>query len=694
MKNTYSKKVKFIACFTAANMLWQIIFPTAAMALTSGPNQPELTSFEPVGTNQMVDLFSGDFTYNLPLLTVPGPNGGYPINLAYHAGVGMEEEASWVGLGWNINPGVINKQMRGIPDEFDGTDQIIKQTHFKPSLSYGFEMTPIEKELAGISMNGISWQAHWNNHKGIGMGIGLTAPFKDVSKSGFSSTLRLNYSSNGGGLDVDPSISYASQNKDKNTKHEFGVGFSMNSISGTKAVNYSIDKQKEKSSGNRNYSLAGSTFVSSSFIPYSENKTFGTEERLGISFGSSASVVSYLKNKNIKGYSAENILISNVESINAYGYNNFHKATGDVNALTDHNRERDVPVVKTSPHLPIPQQTYDIYSVNGQGIGHTFRPYRSEIGYLTDKETKNKSIGTNFRAEFGFGTATNIGADLGFNHTNSYVGMWKDANSYAPVKNLIYRSQGNQTNEVESPFYEPFYFKSMGSTAVNNNNKNTIGGDRAVKFNLKLKYETGPANFAFNPILSGNNVTDNSGNNYLIPNNYDNFRTERDARVEHIQYRTNSEIISTEHYRYNMSNGFSNYAKHLNYINTFNGWGSNSQGWNYAHHNNKPHHIGEIVSVNPDGNKYVYGIPVYNKVHKEVSFSVDGPSSVNQSSIQNKTVQYFSTGNNPDNSIKNNKGEDNLFVSNSMPEYVTAYLLTCIYSRLLCKVQLYQRRFV
>ena len=33
----------------------------------------------------MVDLFSGDFSYNVPLLDV----GGYPVNIAYHSGVGM-----------------------------------------------------------------------------------------------------------------------------------------------------------------------------------------------------------------------------------------------------------------------------------------------------------------------------------------------------------------------------------------------------------------------------------------------------------------------------------------------------------------------------------------------------------------------------------------------------------------------------
>ena len=92
----------------------------------------EVDSFEPVGTTQMVDLFSGDFNYNIPLFDV----GGYPVNLAYHGGIGMEQEASWVGLGWNINPGAINRSMRGIPDDFKG-DEIKKEFNIKDNVTYG-----------------------------------------------------------------------------------------------------------------------------------------------------------------------------------------------------------------------------------------------------------------------------------------------------------------------------------------------------------------------------------------------------------------------------------------------------------------------------------------------------------------------------------------------------------------------------
>src|SRR6202008_258475 len=96
--------------------LTQIVFPTATMALTSGPSQPEVQGFQPISASDMVDISSGDFKYNIPLLDIEG----YPLNISYASGISTDQEASWVGLGWNLNIGSINRSMRGIPDDFKG----------------------------------------------------------------------------------------------------------------------------------------------------------------------------------------------------------------------------------------------------------------------------------------------------------------------------------------------------------------------------------------------------------------------------------------------------------------------------------------------------------------------------------------------------------------------------------------------
>src|SRR5688572_28830175 len=110
---------KLLAWVLLLVMCGDLIAPTASYALTTGPSQPEVQSFQPVSASDMVDLFTGDFSYNIPLLDVEG----YPINLFYQGGPSMDQEASWVGLGRNLNPGAVNRNLRGLPDDFAG-DQI------------------------------------------------------------------------------------------------------------------------------------------------------------------------------------------------------------------------------------------------------------------------------------------------------------------------------------------------------------------------------------------------------------------------------------------------------------------------------------------------------------------------------------------------------------------------------------------
>ena len=98
--------------------LIMIVGTTGVSALTNGPTVPEVTKFEPVDTKDIVNLYTGDFVYTLPVIDIPGPAGGYALALSYKAGISTEEEASWVGLGWNLQPGSISRNLAGLPDDF------------------------------------------------------------------------------------------------------------------------------------------------------------------------------------------------------------------------------------------------------------------------------------------------------------------------------------------------------------------------------------------------------------------------------------------------------------------------------------------------------------------------------------------------------------------------------------------------
>ena len=111
---------KVIALCTLLLLLQSILVPTVSLAVTGGPHQPEYTSYEEAGSTDMVNLLTGDFTYNIPILDVPSPEGMFSLPLSYHAGVGLDQPATWTGLGWNINAGAITRNMVEYPDDAHG----------------------------------------------------------------------------------------------------------------------------------------------------------------------------------------------------------------------------------------------------------------------------------------------------------------------------------------------------------------------------------------------------------------------------------------------------------------------------------------------------------------------------------------------------------------------------------------------
>lgn len=119
----YHKRHRIIATFFLL-IFFPTLLPNNLFASNNGPVAPEAASFEPVDSTDMVNLATGDMSYVLPLLNVPSPEGGYPLALSYHAGIAMDQEASWVGLGWNLNPGAINRNINNKPDDWNNAKSI------------------------------------------------------------------------------------------------------------------------------------------------------------------------------------------------------------------------------------------------------------------------------------------------------------------------------------------------------------------------------------------------------------------------------------------------------------------------------------------------------------------------------------------------------------------------------------------
>ena len=62
--------------------------------------------------------YSGELNFSIPILTVPGRHGNnFDIKISYNSNIRQRQYASWVGLGWNLEFGAVERTVNGRPDE-------------------------------------------------------------------------------------------------------------------------------------------------------------------------------------------------------------------------------------------------------------------------------------------------------------------------------------------------------------------------------------------------------------------------------------------------------------------------------------------------------------------------------------------------------------------------------------------------
>lgn len=179
-KKKAAKACRKLILFVVVYFLIHLVAPTL-FAVTSGPTQPEFKSWSPTDREDMVNFFDGSFQYSITLIDIPGPNGSYPIILSYRSGISVDQEASWVGLGWTLNPGSISRQVRGLPDDFKGTnntkgDKLETKYKMKQNMtvglggSLGFKLYGADTAKASLALG---LNRYYNNMKGFGWNVSL-----------------------------------------------------------------------------------------------------------------------------------------------------------------------------------------------------------------------------------------------------------------------------------------------------------------------------------------------------------------------------------------------------------------------------------------------------------------------------------------------------------------------------------------
>ena len=631
MRTTHTKKV--IAVFFLLIFSAQLLIPVSAYGLTTGPSQPEMSKFEPAGTTDLVDLFSGDMKYNIPLMDV----GGYPINLSYQSGAGIEEEASWVGTGWSLNPGAVNRSMRGIPDDFNG-DEVKKTFHTKPMKKVGgaFNVKATlfgwEKGKAQVELG-----IYKDNYYGIGASVGAGVSFQLSVNTKTSLNAGLNLlSDTRGGVDISPNVGIETQASFLREVNGAGLsgGFKYNTREGLKSMSLSASfnpSNKDLFLGNsldisyeKNF---GQTYTPAQTVEKRNSGFTFTFDIGGLFTGVYGGVGG-------KGYTYKEEIANNNISSKAYGYMNYVKGRNNPAAMIDFNREKDGVFVKGTPAIASPVPTYDYFNVTAQTGSQQFRPFYSGNYVVFDKRNTNVSDNATLGLTAGGGSIFQIGGNINLTNGGSQTTKWVANNNFLSVA---------ETNFNANALEEDVYIKQVGEkTLTDEVYMPKIGGERA---NQVVINQPGSGSQAVSyPVYK---YRGNTQENISSPLK----RTTREKRVAGFSYLTADQAKN-----YGLDKMINGEPR----INTF----------------RKAHHLSQINVTDNEGKRMIYGIPVYNKVQNDITFAVK--KATNYEQARKSGVYNYTPG--VDDKVGNANGRDNYYSKEDVPAYATTFLLTGILS--------------
>ncbi len=454
------KRGRLISAFLLVNILAELLMPNVALALTAGPSAPEFSSFEPVATTDMVNDFTGDFTYNIPVLNVPGPDGGdYAMSLSYHSGSSSEEEASWVGFGWTLNPGAINRNKRGYADEFNDVNvKTFNKTRPTWSQNAGLNLNiekasrdgtqdknvegKTEKAMEKMLKRFISVKPEEDKSDPLFGKLSLSHAVNYSNYSGFSVSNRLDYNSK-----IIGSLSVASAGgnfKGMNYK----PGSWLNALIDKKIQSCTNSKLKNMLSGTKNWidrvkgSLIGGTVIRNvkanamanspittyevAAPPYSIARYLSTSIKYNTSLAKDPLPVAFGFQFGADGNFSIQANIGE-ENMRAFGYMFSNQANTNTSndVMYDYSLEKESTFTKHDENLGIPYNNSDVFSMSGSNALGGFRLYQDKIGVYYPNYHVNNTRLRNLGLELAFGANVQLGLNLGAGISSTKVsGKW------------------------------------------------------------------------------------------------------------------------------------------------------------------------------------------------------------------------------------------------------------------------------
>jgi hypothetical protein len=284
-------------------------------------------------------------------------------------------------------------------------------------------------------------------------------------------------SSSDNGLSLQPSLSFSAKiqgDEKQSTSLGVSVGASFNSRAGLSALTIGVsvshkttitasdDKGNSYSNTRSNEKGASSTFnfgmptyTPQLMLPFS-NLSLSSSFKLG------GEVIGLFLNGEVGGSFSQQKLMTYSSNLPAYGYLHADEGVKYDNAIMDFNREKDQSFSPSTVALPLTNFTYDVLSVTGQGIGGSYRPFRSDFGHVFDPAVSNPSFTGSLGAEVGVGELFKIGVDVAINSVTSQSGKWKNDDGSNTAYNDLYFTQNSP-----SPTYEKFYYREANEKSIN-----------------------------------------------------------------------------------------------------------------------------------------------------------------------------------------------------------------------------------
>ncbi|UTW62195.1 hypothetical protein KFE98_19660 [bacterium SCSIO 12741] len=677
-----------------------ITIPIEAEANGNGTKQAEHEGgASSLTIDKMVDPATGNFSYSIPLLDVEG----YPLTLSYAAGIGMEQEASWVGLGWTLSPGVLNRSVRGLPDDFKG-DEVKREANFKTQktnnlhasvnlefVGYNFTDNGSGSSSAGIRMGansgtgvGVTWGQHLGTH------VDFSQTFSSSVSDGLSgNNIGINMQGGSSGITLTPFLGGQIIGGKMTTLQE-SYGLPINSRDGIRQLSVSRSLNASQSIhyedgiqiGNKKSMVSGGVGVSSyvpfgtissiPYQPYAKN-TSGFAYDIGI-----GGELSWSSIKGTVKHSKVQVEMENMNWSNQ-GYGYIYSQYADGHSLMDFNGETNGEFNSKTPRLGFSAMTPDVYTASAMGSNFNFRPHRNDVGQVADPIVQEGNSRLPGGFEIMFGQLIKAGVNLDLLTIKNTSGPWEELNGNLDDFKFLNGSEMETKTGKEN--IEPFYFRVIGEPTRFQNSiyaSNTLGDESPIEPQMtkKLKKESMETYWVGN---DPNTQTTLEGNYY---------RTERQPLNHVVQALTADEAkyygLNRKIKRYTVNNfafdveGDGSKGEFLKNNPGYKGYTSVDRG-SYTN----GHHFHQFTALDVEGTRFIYDVPVYNLDQHEVTFSVD--KDWNQQADRNWHRNGLATGlvsysKNVDNSTQNARGISGNFDKKEMPAYATDYLLSGVVS--------------